>query len=82
MNLTREFLNIIKDADGFSARKAGNGAILIPPKSKYFFTPRIVIRDLEMLENALRDYINAVQSTNLNSTNMDEKHDIPYFYSV
>ena len=79
MLIVEEFFKMIKEIDGFSAKKTENGIVFIPPKSKYFYMPRIVISDLVRFKNALDDYISTVENTNIRSTKMDKKHDVNYF---
>lgn len=79
MLIVEEFFKMIKEIDGFSAKKTKNGVVFIPPKSKYFYMPRIVVNDLVRLKEALDNYISAVSDTDIKSTKMDEKHDVPYF---
>lgn len=79
MLIVEEFFKMIKEIDGFSAKKTENGVVFIPPKSKYFYIPRIVVNDLVRFKDALDNYIGAVLDTNIKSTKMDEKHDVPYF---
>lgn len=79
MDLIQEFVDMIKHIDGYTAKKVEKGIVLIPPKSKYYLLPKITINDLIRFKNALDNYISVIQSSNLKSTKMDEKHDITYF---
>ena len=79
MDLVQKFFEMIKQVDGFSAKRTEDGIVLIPPKSKYYLFPRIIIRDLVRFKNALENYTEVIQSSNLKSTKIDEKHTIEYF---
>ncbi len=79
MIIVEEFFKMIKEIDGFSAKKTENGIVFVPPKSKYFYIPKIVVNDLCRFKDALDNYIDAVLNTDIKSTKMDAKHDVPYF---
>lgn len=68
--------------DGLSLLYQGTGAILIPPKSKYYYMPHIVIKDMDTLERALQNYLLVVAQTNILFTKLDDRHDSAYFLGI
>lgn len=81
-SLTRIFLTQVCGIDGLSAVQKGKGMILIPPKAKYFYMPKIQIQDRDCLEVALREYLLAVSNTPIRFTKMDAKHDVSYYLGI
>lgn len=76
------FFNEICSIDGMSVVIEDNKARLIPPKSKYYYMPPIIINDLSRLNIALGEYIYAVMCTHIRSTIMDKRHDVKYFLGI
>ena len=53
--------------------------VLIIPKSNTEYTPNFVINNIELFENVLIKYLEAIKTTNIKSTKMDERHNEKYF---
>lgn len=53
--------------------------VIITPKRNQEYIPKFVINDVDVFEDNLRKYLDAVRTVDIKSTKMDERHNEKYF---
>ena len=75
MDLTKILLEEIHHSNGYTVQRYdGKSALLIPREGQRYYMPDLVVRDLEQLEDALKEYIEAINNSSLLFYKIDDRH--------
>lgn len=80
-NILEYFFIELKKKGKYTTTFIGTSAVIEARKEQKYYKPNIFIKDLAELENALKEYVTALNTFYMQNNNLEEYHDLSFFFN-